>query len=437
MILDPEPLSTMIALVRDHASGELVCASEDLEVHVYLQRGRIAWATDASRPLAFTRHLLEHTRIDIDTYREFLETCRREKLPLGETLVSWGVATLDEVRDALRLQIDMAVERIQSAGPAQTLFLRRPSQFEGYDTRLTFELDGILAGLAEKTASGEGNESVARDDASRLERVTGVRLIVAETARRTDIERIRASLDGLEWVERLDGTALVESSPPSPGAVTAPRVPADVAARTLLDGAQLVALRLAGATLAGVHLPSGQSLWCQVAAETTVGAIVTSLTSLLPTPAEPTTSAPPPAGELWMSACADTSLGPTTREFLERCPEIHGVFVLDGVKTVLGIGRSSISADSFHALVSVRGSALALASALESAGHGAPAAELSPRRLMSAEADYVLFATELGHHGSGRLVWIALDRACSKGLGWGYLTSLGRQLSNLWRTEAA
>ncbi|MBX3259195.1 MAG: hypothetical protein KIS78_13900 [Labilithrix sp.] len=434
MPLDPEPLSTMIALVRDRASGEFVCASEELEVHVYFQRGRLAWATDASRPLAFTRHLLEHTRIDADTYRELLETCRREKRPLGETLVSWGVASLDEVRDALHRQIDMAVGSIRSAGPAQTLFLRRPSQFEGYDTRLTFELDDILVGLAEKEAGVEGCEDGA-DREPRPERVTGVRLVPPAAVRRTELEEIRASLDGLEWIERLDGTALVESSPPSPGAAS--RIPAAVAARTLLDGAQLVALRLAGATLAGVQLPSGQSLWCQVAAETTVGAVVTSLTALLPSSTEPTTFAPAPAGELWTSERVDASLAAPTREFLERCPEIHGVVVTDESKPVLGIGRASISAESLHARVGVRGSALTLASGVRSADPDASATELSPRRLMSAEADYVLFATELDRHGSGRFVWIALDRACSKGLGWGYLTSLGRQLSNLWRTAAA
>ena len=80
-------------LVACEASGELICVSDKFEVHVYFQRGRIAWATDSTRPLAFTRYLLETAKIDPEIFREILESCRREKRPLGETLHAY----LDEV----------------------------------------------------------------------------------------------------------------------------------------------------------------------------------------------------------------------------------------------------------------------------------------------------------------------------------------------------
>src|SRR5262245_25437261 len=99
-------LDRIAALASQNASGELICASDSVEVHVFLQRGRIAWATDSTRPLAFTRHLLQTAQIDVEVFREILESCRREKRPLGETLIAWGVATREEVRDALRHQIE-------------------------------------------------------------------------------------------------------------------------------------------------------------------------------------------------------------------------------------------------------------------------------------------------------------------------------------------
>ncbi|MBX3229611.1 MAG: sigma-54-dependent Fis family transcriptional regulator [Labilithrix sp.] len=126
-------LGRVAVLSKEGASGELICASDTIEVHVYLQRGRIAWATDAAQPLAFTRYLLERAQIDVEVFREILESCRREKRPLGETLIAWGVATREEVRDALRHQIELALARIHESGPVESLFLKRTSQFSDYD----------------------------------------------------------------------------------------------------------------------------------------------------------------------------------------------------------------------------------------------------------------------------------------------------------------
>src|SRR3954463_14352099 len=59
-------LSSLTALVKSGASGELISASSALEVHVHLQLGRVAWATDSRHAFVFTRHLQEQARVTKD-----------------------------------------------------------------------------------------------------------------------------------------------------------------------------------------------------------------------------------------------------------------------------------------------------------------------------------------------------------------------------------
>ena len=56
---------------------------------------------------------------------------------------------------------------------------------------------------------------------------------------------------------------------------------------------------------------------------------------------------------------------------------------------------------------------------------------------MTSEETGYLLAADLVTSGTRRFVWLVLDRACSKGIGWGYLTSLGRQLGQAPEGEAA
>ena len=43
-------------LVEQGATGELVACAADVEIHVYLQRGRVAWGTCSAQRFAFVRH---------------------------------------------------------------------------------------------------------------------------------------------------------------------------------------------------------------------------------------------------------------------------------------------------------------------------------------------------------------------------------------------
>ena len=61
-----ETRSPGLSTAEDEASGDFVCESNGLEVHVFLQAGRVAWASDSQHPRAFLRYLREQEKIDDD-----------------------------------------------------------------------------------------------------------------------------------------------------------------------------------------------------------------------------------------------------------------------------------------------------------------------------------------------------------------------------------
>ena len=79
----------LVELVRGGASGELICASSALEVHVYLQLGRIAWATDSRHAFVFTRHLQEHAQVTKEQFREVLEGRDTRVADLEQPVFAW------------------------------------------------------------------------------------------------------------------------------------------------------------------------------------------------------------------------------------------------------------------------------------------------------------------------------------------------------------
>lgn len=411
-VQDLTPLARIEQLAAERGSGELICASETVEVHVYFQRGRIAWATDAARPLAFTRRLLETAQIDADIFQEILESCRREKRPLGETLIAWGVATHDEVRAALQHQIEMAVVHLRESGPLQMIFLHRVAQFETYDASLTFGLHEIFRKVKRVPSQGA--------------------LVAVRPARGASVappsspaERLSASLDGVAWVAAIDGAALDEAS--------SAKVPASLVRDTLLDGADLVAVRAGRTTLAGVTLSGAESLWCLVAGATTVGAVVAALSELGDGGGPPSSieEIAPSIALDWSTGPEEGNVGKVLGDFVERKPEVYAALVTDPRATI-GRGRGNVRADDIVAVVERRSRALA-APELDPTDAVAVDEGMSQRRMMSAERRFGLFGAELAAPGGSRFVWLVLDRRCSKGIGWGYLTSLSRDLSRALR----
>lgn len=404
--------SRLSRLSLDRASGELIYVSDSVEIHVFFQHGNIAWATNSLRPLEFTRYLLESAEIDPATFREILESCRREKRPLGETLIAWGVATKEEVRAALRHQIEGALSGVVESEASELLFLKRSAQYADYDDTLTFDLADL---------------TYAPSDLPRTPSV----VVPSSAPPPSDAPmQLRIALDGVRWVEEVRA-----------GQASA-RIPGDLFDNTLRDGARLVTLQSSTETLAGVLLTPERSLFCLVEPAVTIGAITTLLGSLSTIPAVAPASSPlgvvPPRA---IGRAPDDRVASVFGEFLERASDVRAVFLTTRSKrsdSIFGITRGSIAGEDLEQLVLRRGRAFT-ASVVPRDAEPPRAADVEGTtsfRGMTVEATCVLFATEIVVDGATHLVWVVLDDAVSKGVAWGYLTSLGRTLARALRQES-
>jgi hypothetical protein len=395
------PLHGFLELVSRRVSGEFVCVSPASELHFYLQAGRLAWATDSGLPFAFGRYLLEHTSMSKETFQEVLESCRRDRLPLGETLISWEVVTLDEIRAALRHQIDGALATLRRTARGRTIFLERQRQYATYDTRLTFDVEELLP----RALPRQLLDSVPGSDGGE-----------------TDVVReLRARVPEATWIELVTGDEVVEQDPPR----DLPWVPDGLLARTALDGAETVVLRTARGAITGAVIDGGRrSLWCGVTIESKLGAVVSSLHAL----AGFNPSLPPASTAPGRAAPRGTT---ALDRFLERAPEVLAVFVLDGDEAVMIAGRADVDPESMLPKVRRRLPVLRLVpieapfeepSELEELGYRL-------RSAVTGEPEGWCFGAELGSDPE-RTAWVVTERRSAQGLGWAYLTSLVRQLES-------
>ena len=401
------PLEHLREAVQRGASGELICATRRSEVHVHVQKGRVAWATDSERPYAFTRHLVEHGGLTREDLQEVLKECRRTRSPLGESLVSWGLATADQVRDALRHQIKTALETLVGNPDAHVLFLER--SYSDYDPGLTFDFATLLGA---GRASGDGRPP---ENGAGAEGEGGL------------LERFREVITEAHWLERLEGEALVERYPPGPARS---EVPGAVLRHTLLDGADFVALRTSGCTLLGATFPAPPgSVWICLEEEGAFGSAYSEVSNLLGLK-EGGGVTPAPAAAPRAVAQADTGWAPLRglpwSQFMASAPEALAVFLTGGSSPVAGIARDERAGGA--ALALIRRRTLALAAGSRAAAGRRPAEPLrdlgvAPKRLVTGEQGLWCFASELD--GAGTL-WLATDRSCPQGLGWAYLQALTR-----------
>jgi hypothetical protein len=418
--MERRPIDVLEAVSRREASGELICASATAEVHVFLQRGRIAWATDSEHPFAFTRYLQKTAQIDAEAFRDILESCKREKRPLGETLVSWGVATPEEVRDALRHQVVLALEVLCTGGPAQTLFLDRTRQFSQYESSLTFELNEILPGACTGPDVG-----VVASPTPSIE--PGPGSAVPEQYAR----RLLDSVEGVLWAELLEATRVLDAAPEP---ARSDRFPREIVERSVLDGAQLVALRSPEGTLAGVALPDTRSLWCRLAVDATVGAAVSALAAFGQTDRNADGGAELGSGATtaWTGGASEGQAADELRGFLARAPEALCALVTSHGDDAWwsGAGAGGIAPEWALDLVHRRARVLGVGSVFEELAPRADDEEgvgFRFRSMMSAERRVWCFGADLETRPR-RTLWLLLDRRASQGLGWAYLTSLSRQL---------
>ncbi|HET7544749.1 MAG TPA: hypothetical protein VFK05_33005 [Polyangiaceae bacterium] len=403
-------------LAKREQSGEFICASSAVEVHVHLQAGRVAWATDSRHAFAFTRHLQEHAALSLEQFRDVLEECRRSRLPLGETLVAWGLVSAEQVRAALRHQISCALKELPRLQRGQQVFLGRAKEYQQYASELTFELAEFSEELAE-----------ARRPSS-LSPAPGL------------VREIRDAVSDVTWIEVLEGESVSDQDPPDIHA----RVPIPVLKLTLLDGAELVTLRSARGTLVGVSLRAGRTLWCRVAVDSTFGSAVSALSAVAGfdrvAPANARRS--PDGDPRWLLGSRTSPALRELEDFLGRAPDLAACLVVAPLSTphLRGVGMARIDEDFCVDIVRRRASVFGLAKEVfaDGAGLGLPDLQGMGFRYLSlatAEAGYWCFGAELAEP-EGASVWTFVERHAGQGLGWAYLSALTRRLEALPDWEA-
>lgn len=416
------PLGELADLARGHATGEFIAAASAAEVHVYLQRGRIAWATSSAHPLEFARHIKAHCAIDDETFRRVLEDCRRERLPVGEALVSWGLVSRDQIRAALANQVGLAFVTLSELPRARTLFLQRP-RFTEYDADLTLALEDVPGAPAPR-------------------RTPSPRRTPGPGAPRGLAAQIYETVEGAAWVEILEGAQRLQSAPDVPDA---PRVSAPVVAATVADGATFVALRSAVSSVLGVALvgedagPTPRSAWCALTAESNYGAAVSALAALTAGQTPPSIAPRVPPRPYAWSAVPGARVEAELQVVMDRAREVDLALVRAPSGAITGgLGREGADVERAMALVERRRRLFEAPLPREVGPHGDGDPDALGYTLRSAVAgDPERWCFGLQLDPAGTTLWLLLDRALSQGLGWSCLSAMARGLARLSTGDAA
>jgi len=82
----PAPLVAVRSLAQATATGEISWTTPQARATVYLERGRVAWATSTLGRFSFARELASRAGIDPSVLRVIVERCREQGTPFGEAL---------------------------------------------------------------------------------------------------------------------------------------------------------------------------------------------------------------------------------------------------------------------------------------------------------------------------------------------------------------
>lgn len=403
------PLEALRELVEARATGELVCTTDEGELHVHLQEGRVAWATSSCATFSFSSYIVQRCNIDRAALRDLVEECRRNRRPFGETLVEWGIASEDTVREALERQVREALVGMRSTGHA--VFLPRGRGYRTYGAALTFELDRVLPERrARRTSSqrlpltpalppGAGHERLAALMAAE----PGIRW--AELHAPGGVARLGAGPDDHE-LGALNGTLF------GPG------------------GARFAAVRTVSEVAVGMAVDRGEGVvWCGLAPELVLAATILQLERTLRV-SEIQTPRPLGPGD-GLEVGPDRGIAPhVLGELMRRTDEIWGVAVSRGADVTEVVARRSPMRDE-QLLAAVR-----------------PALALLRRRALGASIEpfgtSTMVASSAGHLYGGRFlddtdrcVWLFVDGAAPLGLGWALTTSILRETTRTLRELGA
>lgn len=231
-------MATGLDALREHlvreSSGELIGATGLVEVHAWLQRGRLAWATTSRSRRTFRQYLSTVCGVSDARLGELFSSCRAERRPLGEGLVESGVATREQVEAGLRQQLATALIDLATLDATQVVLL--PRQWETSEHTLTFSLEDLLR---PSTAPTPGPFPLKPPSAGLLSQLT-------------------RQLPMLQWCVHTDGVA-ISAEAPSGCAHAAADVP-NLHRASFVEGADVLVLRRPDDLIIGAQNAHG-SAW--------------------------------------------------------------------------------------------------------------------------------------------------------------------------------
>jgi hypothetical protein len=228
--------STGLDVLREHLSrealGELVGAAGLIEVHAFLQRGRLAWATTSRSRRTFRQYLAAVCGVSDARLGELFATCRAERRPLGEALLASGLATQEQVESALRQQLATALLDLAALEATQVVLL--PRSWTDSEHTLTFSLDELV------------RPSTAPTPVPFVPPGAGL------------LAQLTRQLPMLQWCVHTDGAAISAALPQGAGHAAGPV--ADLHHAAFVEGADLLLSRRPDDLLIGARTVDG-SAW--------------------------------------------------------------------------------------------------------------------------------------------------------------------------------
>jgi hypothetical protein len=420
------PMTDLRRLAERQATGEFICTAAEVEIHAYLQNGRIAWATSSAHPLEFARYIQERGQIDDVTFRQVLDECRREKLPFGETLIAWGVVSTADVLAALRHQVGLALRALAAIPSGPSIFLER-RRFTEYSPALTLDFSSVDVAPARAVSAPE-REARATSETSAAANQAGPAPAAHDP---TLARRLFDGVSGLAWVQVIDGERVLEVLP-GPDAV--PHIPPALLGRSLADGADFVAIRSESLTLMGLRAAGqGASLWCALVSYGAYGVLLSKLAALGMVRGPDATASGVAAehvgsGAPWLIGCHAPPIVAELAQVLEFSRDVLAAVVLSGDgEPVVGMGKAAIEPDVCVALLRRRAPLFDVALPREERGASHGRLGFGGRAAVTGEPAFWCFGTEL-LGDAGQTLWVLTARGARQGLGWACLTALFRGL---------
>jgi hypothetical protein len=137
--LDRVPSNACGALVRKRSDGAIAGA-------LLVERGRVCWAMSQRYPLHLTDVLVEEQdSLTHDQLNELFAMCRRDKMPLGETLVARGLVSLPVLHRALLRHTCEALDCLIRDEASPWSWVEHAGY--GYHPMLTFSPAEVVTGV--------------------------------------------------------------------------------------------------------------------------------------------------------------------------------------------------------------------------------------------------------------------------------------------------